>query len=102
MKPSLREKIELYLQGKAPHFVSGDDIERFGQSQGAKASAARRRIQELAEKGIVERGETKDGYVQYRTKTAEIPIVGIVKDEQIIYRPDFIEKQKENQQFLFT
>ena len=73
MKTSLREKIEILLRGKYPHFVSGDDVERFGQSQGAKGSAASRRVQELAERGVIERGETEKGYVQYRWNS-EVPI----------------------------
>lgn len=68
MKTSLREKIQILLCSKYPHFVSGDEIERFSQSQGAKGSAGRRRVQELAERGVIERGETEKGYVQYQWK----------------------------------
>ena len=77
---SLSKRIETYLKARNC-WVSGDTLEKLAQEAKYKANTASRRARELAESNILERRETRQGYVEYRYKPQKKIISGFEEVE---------------------
>jgi predicted transcriptional regulator len=82
---SLSKRIEIYLKTRNC-WISGDALEKLAQEAHFKASTASRRARELHEAGILDRRETKEGWVEYKYKPQqkEVRKVEIVGDKAIL------------------
>lgn len=65
MKPSLKNRILIYLRQRPYVFINGSEIEKLSMSLGMKASNGSRRARELAEEGRIERMQDKSVFYRY-------------------------------------
>lgn len=70
MKQPLKSRILIYLRANQPSWVAGYELERLGQDWGYMGTTTKRRAQELAQDGKIER-KIIGKNVWYRLRQAE-------------------------------
>ena len=60
-KTPLVDRIKILAKGRYPHYINLGDFERMAMDSGYVASNCRRRLQELRQKGILEKNPLQSG-----------------------------------------
>jgi DNA-binding Lrp family transcriptional regulator len=67
LRLAILSELETVSKKNKNKWTSGTELERLAERLGFKPSNGARRARELAAQGSIERTETEDGYVQYRS-----------------------------------
>lgn len=68
LKQAILDELARVKKKNKKKWTSGTEIERLAERLLFKPSNGARRARELAAKGQIERSETEDGYVQYKSQ----------------------------------
>lgn len=66
LRQAILDELAIVKKKSRTKWTSGTDLERLAEKLGFKPSNGARRARELAAKGMIERSETEDDYVQYK------------------------------------